>query len=297
MNGNPWELAGTGGKPAAGPRLGWSLVESPPPAPPPPPPAADRPAHPWAGAGAAGPAAGQLLEPEYADHYHAYVSGKTPRAAGALLTALDPVIDEALKSYAGTEAKSPTLKARAKQLTLDAVRRYDPARAKLRTHLLSHLRGLRRVTERATAGVYVPEQWRLDARSVDATRADLVDELGREPSDAELAARLRLPIERVRKARAVPGVLASSQAGDAVAVHTPAEGAWKIWVDAVYHDLQPVDQVILEHSFGLNQRPVLPANAIARMVNLSPGAVSQRKANIQLMLDEFDAFMGTSREG
>lgn len=265
-----------------------------------------KPTYPWSslptdmGAGPSAPTdrppapAPSLLEPEYANDYYDFVGTKSPQAADRLLTSLKPVMSEALRSYAGPEAQSPTLQARAKILTLQAMDRYDPQRAKLRTHLLSHLRSLRRVTERATAGAYLPEQWRLDARVVNATHADLRDELGRDPSDAEISDRAKIPLVRVRSARKVPMILSSGQVGDSVPISTPQHRAWEIWCDAVYHDLAPTDQVILEHSFGLHGKPVLPANAIAAKLGLSAGAVSQRGAKIQQMLDSFEQFMGRS---
>lgn len=244
---------------------------------------------PW---GSAPAQPGSLLEPEYAPHLAEYQKTKSPQAAGRLLGALKPVLDESLRSYAGPEAGSATARAHAKRLALEAVSRYDPSRAKLRTHLLSHLRGLRRLTERATAPAYLPEQWRLDAQRVDRVAADARDELGREPSDAEVADRSGVPVGRVRRARSAPGVLAGGQLEGGFAVERPDERAWNDWVEGVYHDLGPLDQVILEHSFGLHGRDVLPANQVARLVGLSPGAVSMRKLKIQQSLDEFDAFMG-----
>lgn len=233
-----------------------------------------------------------MLEPAFRDVYGAYQKDPGPHTAGPLLTALSPVIDEGLRSYAGSEATSPTLRARAKTLTLEAVRRYSPDRAKLRTHLLSHLRGLRRVSEQATRGVYVPEQWKLDSQQIAGALPDLRDELGREPSDAELADRLSIPLTRIRRGRQVPGVLSAGQAPNAqLELKRPDERAWDVWVESVYHDLPPVDQVILEHSFGLHGRPVLPAGQIAKMVNLSPGSISQKKARIQQHLDEFETFL------
>lgn len=266
----------------------WNLTSGPgPPAPAAPPPRQT----PWG----AVPGPGPLLEPEYAKAVHAYRANPAPETADPLLKALRPVLDEGLKSYAGAEAQSPTLRAHAKRLALEAVRRYDPDRAKLRTHLLSYLRGLRRVSERATAPVYVPEQRRIDSQRVDRAAADLNDELGRHASDAELADRTALPLARVRRARAVPGVLAGSQTDDGpVPLSTPSERAYHAWLNAIYVDLDPVSQVILEHSAGLHGKPVLPAQVIAKMVGLSPGAVSQRLAKIQQQVDQFDLFMGTT---
>ena len=247
---------------------------------------------PWGGI----PKPEPLIEPEYAQDYDAYRSSPTPQNASNLLKTLKPIIDESLRSYAGTEVGSPIIQSRAKQLTLEAIQRYDPNRAKLRTHLLSHLRGLRRTTERVTSGAYLPEQWRLDSSKVEAARVDARDELGREPSDIELADRMGLPLERIRRARISPGILASTQTHDAGLVSGPDQRAWNTWVEAIYHDLPAIDQVILEHSFGLHGKPILPSNKLADMIKLSPGAISQRKARIQNMLDEFENFMGRSKE-
>lgn len=232
-----------------------------------------------------------LLEPHFTTPFQNYRDKPGPETSGPLLTALKPVIDEALRSYGGSEAGTATARARAKVLALDAVNRYDPSRAKLRTHLLSHLRGLRRTVERSTAGVYVPEQWRIDSHRVDTAVRDARDELGREPSDGEIADRVSLPVGRVRRARAAPGVLAGSQFEEAFQVNSPNEAAWQRWVDAIYHTADPKDQLILDHSLGLHGKPVLPANKIAEMVGLSGGAISQRKARLQKDLDQFDTFM------
>lgn len=232
------------------------------------------------------------LEPDYHDVYHAYVKNPTPETAAPLLTALHPVINEALRSYAGGESTTGTARARAKVMALDAVRRYDPNRAKLRTHILSFTRGLRRVVERSTAPVYVPEQWRLDARKVDMTYPDMRDELGREPSDAELADRVGISLDRLKRARQVPGVLAGSQAeGSGVELDAPDQKAWNLWLQGIYHDSDPIDQVILEHSFGMHGKPILPAKDIAAKLNRSGGAISLRKARLDKELELYKVFM------
>lgn len=234
------------------------------------------------------------LEPHFQEHYSKYVETRSPESASNLLNAVSPIIDKALKSYAGGEAVTGTMRARAKTMTLEAVRRYDPKQAKLETHLLSHLRGLRRVSERATSGVYIPESHRITAGKLNAVRTDLADELGREPSDHELAHKMQLPIERITKARAVPGVMSSSQSGGELSAAPDKidPKAWDTWLKIIHADLGDIDKVILERSFGMHGHPVTPANEIAKMLNVSPAAVSLRKQRIQRELDTFSDFMG-----
>jgi len=95
-------------------------------------------------------------------------------------------------------------------------------------------------------------------------------------------------LEHVRRAN--PGVAEGSivQEGDGgTQVFNPAVANTndKTWLSFVYHDLQPTDQVILEHTVGLNGKPVLSKQMIARKLGISPGAVSQRAAKIQARLD------------
>lgn len=238
-----------------------------------------------------------LLEPEHAPAYNAYVASPSPKNATALLTSIHPILTEAVRSYAGSEVGSATTMANAKSLALQAVGRYDPSRAKLRTHLLSHLRGLRRQTSRASGGVYYPEATRIDAQRLDAALPDLRDDLGREPSTAELADHLGIDMKRIEKARGVSGVLTGSQMADTgFAAKKVDPAAWDTWLKIVHVDSNPIDQVILEHSFGLFGKPILSGGEIAKKLRLSPGAISQRRARLQSSIDEYDAFLGRKAE-
>jgi DNA-directed RNA polymerase specialized sigma subunit len=233
-----------------------------------------------------------LLEPEFAPHYQAWKADANPRTAGALVNALQPVLDTAVRTYGGG-TPSPTLKSRAKLMALEAAGRYDPQRAKLRTHLLVHLQGLRRYAAREQQIVSVPERVALDLHRMRISTGELTDKLGREPTDQELSDHTGLSRKRIGYVRGARGALAESQltregeGGEEVfqpaVVQTHNDHAW---TELVYSDLGPQDQLILEHSLGLHGRRVLPKQHIAKKLNLSPGAVSQRAARIQAMLDK-----------
>jgi hypothetical protein len=233
-----------------------------------------------------------MLEPQYHDVYNSWHANKSPTTTSALVKAVDPILDEATRSYAGGEANTTNAKTTAKRLAIEAFDRYDPDRAKLKTHLLSHLRGLRRVTQRATQAIYLPEQHRIDAQRLASSLPELTEQLGRHPSDAELADHTGLSLARLKKARAVPGVLTSGQVGDSTGVAKVDKNALDKWTEAIYHDSDPIDQIILERSLGLHGHAVMPAHEIAALVNLSPGGISQHKSRLQKQLDEFETFLG-----
>lgn len=232
-----------------------------------------------------------MLEPEYQAPFDAWKAQPTPQNSAALLKAVDPIMSSALRSYGGSKP-SPTLASRAKVLTLQGMQRYDPSRAKLRTHLLSHLRGLQRFAAKESNAISVPERVALSLGHLHRAENELKDRLLRDPSESEIADHLGLPIKRLQKLRQAKPIYYEGQMqslGENGDKQTSSPGVVdtndKYWQDFVYHDLEPTDQVIMEHLLGFNGKPVLPSNKIAAKLRLSPSAVSQRAQRIQQKLD------------
>lgn len=236
-----------------------------------------------------------LLEPEFAPHYDAWKLDPSPTNTSSLLTAVNPVLTSALRTYGSQQ--SPTLHSRAKIMALDAIGRYDPSKAKLRTHLMFQLQGLRRHSAREQQILAMPEQVGLDLSHLREAENYLRDQLGRDPSDRELSDHTNLSMKRlayIRKSRpsyAEGGLQRSTDEGEDI--YSPAiqeKNNVKQWHEFVYHDLAPVDQLIMEHTLGLHNKPVLQNQELAKRLGVSPGAVSQRKAKIQAKLDLRDEF-------
>lgn len=240
-----------------------------------------------------------LLEDDYAPHFHAWKSQPTPENASTLLKHVDPIINEALRTYGSTSAKSPTLRGKAKIMALGAMERYDPSRAKLRTHLLTQMQGLRRLASREEQAIRIPEQLSLDRNRLSATENELKEQLGRDPSDVELADHGGISLRRIAHIRATPGAFAegsltrydSTGAGvwSPAVTSGPTENARKMAYEFIYHDLSPSDQLIMEHTLGLHNKQVLENQQIARKLRVSPGAISQRKLKIQQQLDSLSS--------
>lgn len=236
-----------------------------------------------------------FLEPDLAPHFNAWKASPSPETADRLLGATKPIIEEALRTYGGASAESPNLRSRAKQLFLDAAQRYDPTRAKLRTHALTQLQGLRRFAAREEQIVRMPEQLLLDRRRMSQSENELRDRMGRDPSDTEIADHAGLSLRRIGKIRSMPSAYAEGTlthvtgegAGvmEPAVVNAPSDKARETWLQIVHSDLGPVDQLILEHSVGLHGKAVLSNQDIAHKLKISPGAVSQRRLRIQQKLD------------
>jgi hypothetical protein len=227
-----------------------------------------------------------MLEEQYRQAYDRWRRERSPGAASAVLDAVAPVLRSAVRTFAGEGG--PVMESRARLLE-----RYDPARAPLRSHLMSHLRGLQRYAAAQGRAVYIPERVALQSRAVRDAENELEDRLGRAPSTAELADHTGLSPARIARVRtASPGLVEGQTYGEddegAESQSMPAvrggegRGAWR---DFVYQDLHPTDQVIMEHALGLHGRPATSKTLIAKKLGLSPGAVSQRAAKIQKKLD------------
>lgn len=228
------------------------------------------------------------------DALAAHKAAPTPETADAVLTAAGPVMRRAVRAYAG--ADSPMVRGHAKRLVLDAATRYDPDRGtKPETYLLGHLQSLRRYGAALAAPIRLGDQLRGDTVIVDRHASELRDELGREPSDGELSDRLGIPVSRVARARGVPATFVESAAPEGLVGATPAASgaARKAWLEHLYHDLDPISQVVLERTAGLNGHPVQSTTQIAKLLGLTPGAISQRKAKIETRLNEYSRLLGS----
>lgn len=252
------------------------------------------PSPPWMNHTGLTPPPGIKLEPDLVPHYGAWKSHPSPANADKLLSAVKPSIASGIKAFGGVHV-NPMLRSRAKALALDAFRTYDPSKAALRSHVVSHLQGLKRYAARQSQMLSVPERVALDRQHVDRATEELRETLNREPSTAELADHTNLAIARIKHVRQyVPGFAegqASSARSDDEEGSDPAvvqADPTAARVEFLYHDLDPINQAIVEHGFGLHGHKKSGVSQIARKLNLSPGAVSQRAARIQAMLDSLD---------
>lgn len=240
-----------------------------------------------------------MLEPEFRPHLEAWAASPTPKTSGAVLGAVKPVIDSALRTYAPGGGNA-TIRAKAKQIVLDSLPRYDRTRAKLRTHLMVQLQSLRRASAEADQVVGVPERVRLDQVRLSRAENELRDRLGRDPSDAELSEHTGLGQRRLTHIRKGRPLLAEGSArgpNDDAGGLTPgmpalASDNQDAWIKFIYADRDPEDQLLMEHTLGLNGKPVLPKGELARRLNLSPGAISQRLAKLQRLIDARDELAG-----
>lgn len=233
------------------------------------------------------------IEKDYDSAFQAWKTNPADKQArGSLLRAVSPVIDRAVFTYAGAKP-SPSVRSRARIMALSAFDTYDPQKGNLQNHLMGQLRGIQRYAGQQAQAIPVPERIALDRKHLMEAEDLLRDELGRDPSDMEIANKTGLSFKRLGYIRgASPGIISGSLTTDnqdefSPAVKMPGDTTGDdAIIDLLYYDLSDTDRVILDYSLGLHGSPKASNTDIARRLGLTPGAVSQRKTKIQALLDE-----------
>jgi len=231
-----------------------------------------------------------MLEPDYQPAWDNWQKDQTPAGNAAFLQAINPIVEKGVKYYAGGD---PLASSRGKLLALEAAKKYDPTKARLQSHVLSHMQGLKRIDRDLHAVISVPERITQDSSRLREYTQELTDQLGREPTDDELADTYGFSKARLAKIRKYQPGMATGQAEminpeeGGVASKLPGDTTNEdLWLDIVYQDLGAMDKKILEYSLGLNGQPKLSNQEIAAKLGRSPGAITQRKMRIQELLDQ-----------
>ena len=207
-----------------------------------------------------------------------------------LVNASMPTLNSAATSYA--RGQQDQVIAQAKMLAIKAFGKYNPSSGtRLRTYLMIQLQPLNRVAHRRRTSVRIPEQASRAIYGMGSIRRNLTNELGREPSDAEMSDNTGLSTSRVRllskydSPEAYEGSAFDEQ-GIPIFSGTQKEDPNQINLELVHFDLGPIDQQILEWKKGMYDKPILSTQEIAKRLNMTSSAVSQHAAKIQSKIPE-----------
>lgn len=199
----------------------------------------------------------------------------------AVLKQLDPVINSSLHSY-GLD-KDPVMRATASTYAISALPRFDPAKGvKLETFMFNELKRMQRIAPKHQYAIPRPEQAMLDSKMIDKAQRTLTEELGREPTVPELSDSVKLSPKRIQSIRQHYQRPTSSEVQEA-----PEEDlAESLWLDAVYDELDPTDQKIMDWTMGRNGQDVLSKRDMAVRLGVSAPAVTKRAQRIAARLQE-----------
>ena len=165
--------------------------------------------------------------------------------------------------------------AEAYKIANKALKSYDPDRGtKFSTHLTNQLKKLSRISTTYGSAVRLPEDKQFKLKRLNDAELILKDKLGREPSLFELSDCTSIPIPQITS-------ILQQRSADvnlSTLAHTPVfiNNVNDDWLHYVYHDLSDLDRIILEHKTGFGGKKILSNDEIAKLINISTSAVSNR---------------------
>lgn len=233
------------------------------------------------------------IEPEFDEPYQAWKKTPSPETNAAILKALKPTIEGAIKTHVGES--NPLIESRARKLVLDTLPGYSADRGRLGSYVYSQLQGLKRINRQQTSILKTPERMAQDSYFLSQAEKELQNELGRPPTDSELADKTGLSPKRMKSVRTYYAPVSEGQMVDPETGMSGYSGSisnpWQqqrhsAWTNLVYDDLDPYHQQVMEYTLGMNGRRRLSNAQIATKLGRSPGAISQAKARIQALLDQ-----------
>jgi len=226
--------------------------------------------------------------------YTEWTKRQTPANLSGVVTSLSPVIGKALHGIGADD--DPIMKVRAQLHVADAVPRYKAEKgAKLETFMTNELKRLQRYGAQMGRAITVPEQASADIRTIRGAASDFEDAHGRVPTAEELADSTGLSTRRigmVQRRYSIPEITTGQMAANSPYGETPEFGSApdelpedRLWLEAVYGDLDAVDKNIMDWSMGRHGQEPLPKTEIAKRLKISPAAVTQRAMRIAGKLD------------
>lgn len=204
-------------------------------------------------------------------------------AADQILRQLKPTIDSALKSFAS--GQQDALRIQAAKLTLSSLTSYDPSKnVQPSTFVFNNLQRLSRLRRQRQNIIHIPQDAAYKYNIIRQKSVQLQDQLGRQPTSQELADSLGMSQTKIQKilGKSV-NIINDSSAVSAItgqSTFAKKNTTDSDYIDYTYRSLGPIQQKIMQWSLGLKGRPILSNIQIAKKLNISPGAVSQRRLKI-----------------
>jgi len=219
-------------------------------------------------------------------------SGEHPEKLDPLFKQFRGVLNNRVRLYQNKVPVPPAvIEAEVNKQFLTALRKYDPTKlgkttgkpAALGTFVHGQVRKSGRFIKKYQNVGYMPEK-RIDKITEYKTaKEEAKDELMRDPTTMEMAARLGWPLAEVQRMEA-------EQRMDYIASGFEAEGMSdptfympsrdREVLSLIKHELDQRENYVLEHSLGLNGKPKKGTGEIAKDLGVSAPTVSRIKARV-----------------
>lgn len=202
-------------------------------------------------------------------------------ATSDFIKEVTPTIDKCVASFANNDS---SYKTQARLLAIEAAKSYDPDKgSNIDTHVYNHLKRLQRLAAQRSNLTKISENMALDKLQVARAIREYTADHGVDPSTEDLAAMLGMSRKRIdaimnNKATVTDSMFATDEGDSLVAVKSSR--AIDLYNNAIYDELDDIDKKIYEWATGYGKGERLSNAEMAKRLNITPAAVSQRYSKI-----------------
>ena len=235
------------------------------------------------------------------DNYQQWLTTNKDEDLSKVLDDLSPSVTAEVHRYAGAgKSNLSLLRSKAKLLTVKAIKSFDPTQgAKLKSWVVTQMQPLQRYAQQLKP-VYIPEVSYRQSAEVHSVRQRMTDDLGRAPTDEEMADEIGLNPNQIRKLTnaARPTMYESELVGPeesgggefspAVSFTNPMGEASEV----VYDSISDRDRQIFNWTTGKNGKAQISNIEIAKRLGITPSLVSQRAKWIANKILEAEKYVG-----
>jgi hypothetical protein len=219
-------------------------------------------------------------------------SKEEPTKLSPLMSSLDKVIQTNVNKYHNRDIYRPAMEAEARNITIRALRRYDPTKAKINTFVTTNLRSLNRYTKQHQNFSRIVESVSENIGPYNRAKDELRETLGYPPTAQQLADKLKWPLKQVER-------LEADQRRDIIAVPIPGGGAdfdpfreevprMRELTEILRYDLTPNELAVWEYLTGSGGKPKITSTGkIARRLGWSDSKVSQLRNSVGKKVNEY----------
>jgi DNA-directed RNA polymerase specialized sigma subunit len=204
---------------------------------------------------------------------------RAPSDLQALLRQMSGLIAKESSRWSGAIARE-VLEIEAARLAKQAFETYDPkAGAKLSTHVSNYLQKMSRDVYTHQNLARLPEYQTLKVQTFQRAHSDLEGQFGRPPSTAELADHMSwsvAAVEHLRKQLRKESV----ESLDLKTMPASGRSDSDVMVDLVYHDLNPLQKSIFDHTTGYAGATILSGKELTDKLKITQGQLSYEKQKI-----------------
>lgn len=228
------------------------------------------------------------------DLWHTWkTNGQKPEHLEPLLKAYEPNLNQKVRQWKAPNVPESAFKLALQERLINAFQTYDPSRgAALNTHVETRLQKAKRFNARHQNLAYIPEGQIEKISPINKAHDELQEELGREPTNAEIADHLGLTekrVETVRKAQR-KDIAGSSFESDPVPKPSNFEEQQLAVAANILPTLfpgEPKMHQLFNHIYGTNEHEkITSTTALAKRFGTNLSQISRMKKRLGTTLQQ-----------